>query len=403
MTRPRPEVADVFRCYGEAYRQQHHASLSTAQRRVMTAIELCRTAALGGHLDQCDQCGHQRISYNSCRNRHCPKCQSLARAQWLEDRRSEILDTEYFHVVFTVPREIATLAYQNKEQVYGILFRAAAASLRTIGADPKHLGAEIGFFAVLHSWGQNLLHHPHLHCVVAGGGLAPDGSRWIPCRPGFFLPVRVLAKLFRRLFLECLRHAFDTGKLKFFHALEPLRERRLFLRHLAPARKAAWVVYAKPPFGGAEQVLAYVARYTHRVAIANDRLLDIADSKVRFRWKDYRDGNQPKTMTLTGAEFIRRFLLHVLPNGFQRIRYYGFLGNRYRAQKLARCRALLAMIAPEPAAGPPAANTATDERDQGEGLIGASLQECPICHHGRMIRIDVFQPARRRPTIPDTS
>ena len=275
---------------------------------------------------------HQRISYNSCRNRHCPKCQSLARAEWLEDRRAEILDTQYFHVVFTVPEEIAAIAYQNKEIVYGILFRTAAETLRTIAADPRHLGAEIGFFAVLHTWGQNLLHHPHLHCVVTGGGLSPDGSRWIACRAGFFLPVKVLSRLFRRLFVEALEKAFDAGELRFFAALDPLRERDAFRRHLAPVRRAEWVVYAKPPFAGPDQVLDYVGRYTHRVALSNDRLLDIEDGKVRFRWKDYRQGSRQKTMTLDADEFIRRFLLHVLPDRFQRIRYYGLLGNRHRGE-----------------------------------------------------------------------
>jgi hypothetical protein len=323
----RPEVADVLCRYGTAYRQQHDPSLSTAQRRVMTAIERCRTAALGGHFEQCDACGHQRIWYNSCRNRHCPKCQSLARAQWLEDRQSELLPTPYFHVVFTVPEEIAAVALQNKSIVYAILFRTAAETLRTIGADPKHLGAELGFFAVLHTWGQALLHHPHLHCVVAGGGLSTDGTRWIACRPNFFLPVRVLARLFRRLFVASLEKAFDAGNLTFCGTLEPLRDRRAFLRHIAPVCKVEWVVYTKAPFAGPEQVFGYVARYTHRVAISNDRLLDIENGKVRFRWKDYRRGNRQKAMTLAADEFIRRFLLHVLPQGFQRIRYYGFLGT----------------------------------------------------------------------------
>ncbi|MGB5083050.1 MAG: IS91 family transposase [Methylocystis silviterrae] len=399
MARSGPEVADVFRRYGDAYRQHHDASLCTAQRRVMTAIELCRTAALGGHVEQCDQCGHQRISFNSCRNRHCPKCQSLARAQWLDDRRAEILDTQYFHVVFTIPEPIATIAYQNKEQVYGILFRAAAETLRTIAADPKHLGAELGFFAVLHTWGQNLLHHPHLHCVVAGGGLSPDADRWIACRPGFFLPVWVLARLFRRLFLEYLQTAFDTGKLQFFSSLEPLRQLRAFSAYLAPTRRAEWVVYAKPPFAGPAQVLEYVGRYTHRVAICNNRLLDIEDGSVRFRWKDYRHDNQQKTMTLTADEFIRRFLLHVLPNGFQRIRYYGFLGNRYREQKLARCRELLGMPKPEPLDG----QSERDYRDHHEDLSGASLWQCPVCQHGRMILIEVLKRATTRPSINDTS
>jgi len=282
MDRPQFEVADVFHRYGANYRQRHATSMSVAQRRLMTAIEVCRTAVLGGHLEQCDQCGHERNAYNPCANRHRPKCQSLARAEWLEDRRSELLETQYFHVVFTLPEQIAPIAYQNKKVVYGILFRVAADTLRTIAADPKHLGAEIGFFAVLHTWGQNLLHHPHLHCVVAGGGLSPDGTRWISCRPGFFLPVRVLSRLFRRLFLEYLLTAFDAGKLEFFSSLEPLRERHAFLPHLAPTRETEWVVYAKRPFAGPEQVLDYVGRYTHRVAISNNRLLNIDHEKVTF-------------------------------------------------------------------------------------------------------------------------
>jgi hypothetical protein len=399
MPRGAAEVADVFRRYGDAYRQQHGASLSTAQRRVMTAIEQCRTAALGGHVEQCDTCGHQRISYNSCRNRHCPKCQSLARAEWLEDRRSELLTTRYFHVVFTVPQEIAAIAHYNKRPVYNILFSAAAETLRRIAADPKHLGAELGFFAVLHTWGQTLLHHPHLHCVVAGGGLSADGSRWIACRPNFFLPVRVLARLFRRLFLAFLEKAFDAKKLTFYGHLQPLRDRPAFQRHLAPARKAEWCVYAKPPFAGPEQVLAYVARYTHRVAISNNRLLAIDESKVRFHWKDYRNANQQKTMTLAANEFIRRFLLHVLPDGFQRIRYYGFLANRYREQKLARCRQLLAM--PEPVL--PDDQAAADYRDQYQKLTGTSLSECPACQRGCMVLIEVLKPAKPCRPIYDTS
>lgn len=398
MARPGLEVADVFRRYGDDYRHSHGASLSTAQRRVMTAIERCRTAALGGHIDQCDRCGHLRISYDSCRNRHCPKCQSLARAQWLEDRQAEVLDTQYFHVVFTIPQAIASIAYQNQRMVYGILFQAAAETLRTIAADPKHLGAEIGFLAVLHTWGQNLQFHPHLHCVVPGGGLAPDGSRWIGCRPGFFLPVRVLARLFRRLFLKALQQAFDAGKLEFFNAETRLRERPAFLCHLAATRKTDWVVYAKRPFSGApEEVLRYVARYTHRVAISNDRLLDIADGVVRFRWKDYRHHNRQKTMPLTAEEFIRRFLLHVLPPGFQRIRYFGFLCNRYRAAKLARCRELLDM--PQPAV--PAAKK--DYRDHYQELTGTSLRQCPICHHGNMIQIERLLPDATGPPMIETS
>ncbi|MBV8398697.1 MAG: IS91 family transposase [Acetobacteraceae bacterium] len=381
MDRPQWEVAEVFRRYGDAYRQAHGASLSPAQRRVMSAIECCRTAALGGHLEQCDRCGHQRNAYNSCGDRHCPKCQSLARAQWLEARRAELLDTEYFHVVFTLPDQIASIAYQNQTVLYGLLFRAAAETLRTIAADPQYLGAEIGFFAVLHTWGQTLTYHPHLHCVVSGGGLSPDGTQWVSCRAGFFLPVRVLSRLFRRLFLEGLVSAFEAGHLPFFAALEPLRDRASFLRYVAPTREADWVVYAKRPFAGPEQVLDYVGRYTHRVAISNNRLLDLADGQVSFRYKDYRHNAQPKTMTLDAEEFIRRFLLHVLPAGFQRIRYYGFLGNRYRKEKLARCRHLLGMPADE--AGPAKA-AAPVYQERYEALTGASLRRCPVCHEGCM-------------------
>ena len=396
MDRPKLEVADIFRRYGQAYREKHGASMSTAQRRVMTAIEVCRTAALGGQIEQCDQCGHQRICYRSCRNRHCPKCQCLARAEWIQRRQTELLDCEYFHVVFTVPEEIAAIAYQNKEVVYSILFRAMAETLRTIAADPKHLGAEIGFFAVLHTWGANLLHHPHLHCVVPGGGLSPDGTRWISCKPGFFLPVRVLSRLFRRLFLEYFQGAFDAGKLQFFTALEKLRDRCEFARYLAPLRKAEWVVYAKAPFAGPQQVLDYVGRYTHRVAISNHRLLDIEAGQVRFQWKDYRDKGQQKAMTLSAEEFIRRFLLHALPDGFQRIRYYGLLGNRYRQQKLARCRQLLSMAPPVEAQAP------ADYRVRHEILTGSSLRECPVCHRGRMVMVEMLAP-HRPPAIRNTS
>lgn len=401
MDRPKLEVADVLRRYGEAYREQHSASLSTAQRRVMSAIELCRTASLGSHLEKCDQCQHERICYDSCRNRHCPKCQCLARAQWIENRQEELLDTEYFHVVFTLPEEIAAIAYQNKEVVYGLLFRAASETLRTIAADPKHLGAEIGFFAVLHTWGQNLLFHPHLHCVVSGGGLSPDSDRWISCRPGFFLPVRVLSRLFRRLFMECLEKVFDDGQLRFFSSIHQLQDRLAFLRYLAPLRKAEWVVYAKPPFAGPQQVLDYVGRYTHRVAISNNRLLDIEDGQVRFRYRDYRHENQQKIMTVSADEFIRRFLLHVLPDGFQRVRYYGFLGNRYRKQKLARCRQMLGMNSAEESAEP--SKSQKDYRDRYQELTGVSLRLCPVCHRGRMIRVEPFAPVSSSSTLGDTS
>ena len=400
MDGPRLEVGDVFRRYGETYRQQHAGSLSRDRLRVMTAIERCRTAALGGHVEQCDQCHFQRIAYNSCRDRHCPKCQSLARAQWIEDRQAELLDTQYFHVVFTVPEEIAAIAYQNKEVVYDILFRATSETLRTIAADPKHLGAEIGFFAVLHSWGQNLMFHPHLHCVVPGGGLSPDGQRWIACRRSFFLPVRVLSRRFRRLFVESLEKAFEEGQLKFFSSLQELDDRKAFLRYLAPLRKKKWVVYAKKPFAGPQQVLDYLGRYTHRVAISNNRILNIEDGQVTFRYKDYRHGSQQKTMTLSADEFIRRFLLHVLPAGFHRIRYYGFLGNRYRKEKLQQCRHLLGMILLEPGSSTEVAEL--DYRDRYQALTGSSLWECPACHRGRMIIIGEIPPGCI-PTITDTS
>jgi Putative transposase/Transposase zinc-binding domain len=398
MARSGLEVADVFRRYGTAYRETHGDSLCTAQRRAMSAIELCRTAALGGHVERCDRCDHQRVFYNSCRNRNCPKCQSLARAQWLEARQSELLDTPYFHVVFTMPQPIAAIALQNKEILYNILFRATAETLRTIAADPKHLGAQIGFFAVLHTWGQTLCAHPHLHCVVPGGGISPDGRRWISCRPNFFLPVAVLSRLFRRLFIDYLTQAFDAGKLQFFSSLEPLRVRAAFLRYIIPVRKADWVVYAKPPFAGPEEVLKYVARYTHRIAISNSRLLDISDGHVQFRWKDYRDNNHHKTMTLGADEFIRRFLLHVLPDGFQRIRYFGFLANRYRAEKLALCRRLLKM--PPPAVTP---ELKKDYKDHYEALTGISLKTCPLCRCGTMVVIEAFECTLNRASFADTS
>ena len=382
------EVADIFRQVGPVYRQDHADALSVGQLRVMRDIERCRTAALGGHVEQCDACGHQRIAFNSCRDRHCPKCQSLVRAQWLEDRQAELLPVEYFHVVFTMPQEIAAIAYQNKALVYGILFRAAAETLRTIAADPKHLGADIGFIAILHTWGQNLLHHPHLHCVVPGGGPSPDGTRWVECRPGFFLPVRVLSRLFRRLFLQQLQQAFDNDELQFFNSLATLKDRVAFAKYLAPATHAEWVVYAKPPFGGPEQVLQYLGRYTHRVAISNNRLLDFTDGQVSFAWKDYRHDSRNKVMRLDAHEFIRRFLLHVLPCGFQRIRHFGFLANCHRQARLDLCRQLLK--APAPMVEP--LDPLLDYRDHYQRLTGVSLRDCPQCGRGQMVRIESFEP-----------
>ena len=382
------EVADIFRQVGPSYREDHVTALSSGQRRVMNAIEQCRTAALGGHVEQCDACGHQRIAFNSCRNRHCPKCQSLLRAQWLEDRQTELLPVEYFHVVFTVPQEIAAVAYQNKAVVYDILFRATAETLRTIAGDPKHLGAEVGFIAILHTWGQNLMPHPHLHCVVPGGGIAPNGERWVSCRPGFFLPVRVLSRLFRRLFIAQLQLAFDQGELQFFNSLEALNSRVAFAKHLAPASRAEWVVYAKPPFGGPKQVLEYLGRYTHRVAISNNRLREFSDGAVTFAWKDYRHESRNKTMRLDAHEFIRRFLLHVLPSGFQRIRHYGLLANRCREVRLNQCRDLL--VAPAPVVV--GEINVEDYRDRYQRLTGVSLRDCAHCGHGQMVRIETFLP-----------
>lgn len=336
------EVADVFRRHGPEWRASQTGHLDRIQCRVMGAIEACRTAALGGHMRRCADCGHAEIAYNSCRNRHCPKCQGAARAAWVAARQAELLPVPYFHVVFTLPAPVSAIALQNKATVYAILFRAAAETLRAIAADPRHLGAEIGGVAVLHSWGQAMQHHPHVHCIVPGGGLSPDRTRWIACPPGFFLSVKVLGRLFRRLFLQHLAVAHAKGSLRFFGELAPLAEADAFAAHCARLRHIDWVVYAKRPFGGPEQVLAYLGRYTHRVAIANSRLVAMADGKVSFRWKDYRREARTKVMTLDAGEFMRRFLMHVLPPGFHRIRHFGFMANGHRAARLARCRHLLA-------------------------------------------------------------
>jgi hypothetical protein len=365
----------------------------------MGAIERCRTAALGGHVEVCDRCGQQRIRFNSCSNRHCPKCQSLARAEWIQERQSELLNCAYFHVVFTVPEEIAQIALQNKRIVYGILFRATAETLLTIAADPKHLGANIGFFAVLHTWGQTLVHHPHLHCVVPGGGLSPDRTRWISSKPGFFLPVRVLSRLFRRLFLDQLQQAFDSGKLQFFGSIEKLKDARQFRSTIAGLKQTEWCVYAKAPFAGPQQVLDYVGRYTHRVAISNDRLVEMENGHVRFHWKDYRHHDRRKIMDLTAEEFIRRFLLHVLPHGFQRIRYYGFLAFRRREQNLTLCRQLLGMAPAirQPAPGDPPIH---DDFETLYDKWNRSLLTCPVCQQGRMRIVETLAP---KPAFTDTS
>jgi Putative transposase/Transposase zinc-binding domain len=335
------ELADVLRRHGEAFRRAHDGRLGRGERRVLSAIEACRTASLGGHVEACEDCGSVRIAYNSCRNRHCPKCQGAAREEWLAARRAELLDVPYFHVVFTMPAPIAAMAFQNKAVVYAILFSAAARAMTELAANPRRLGANIGFLAILHTWGQTLTHHPHIHCVVPGGGLAKDGRRWIAARPAFFLAVRPLAKLFRRMFLDRLSAAFAAGRLNFFGDLAALADGARFGQHIAAMQRVDWVVYCKKPFGGPERALAYLGRYTHRVAIANSRLLAVEDDHVAFSWKDYRAAGVNKVMRLAPDEFIRRFLLHVLPDGFHRIRHFGFMANGRRAEKIALCRELI--------------------------------------------------------------
>jgi predicted RNA-binding Zn-ribbon protein involved in translation (DUF1610 family) len=343
MPRQALEVADIFRARGEAWRQAHQGHISLGQLKVMSAIEACRSAALGGHVLRCSSCEHQQIAYNSCRNRHCPKCQGSAAHRWLEARQADLLPVEYYHLVFTLPVSISDLAYHNKSVIYTILFKAAAKTLQTIAADPKHLGARVGLTLVLHTWGSAMTHHPHVHGIVPGGGFSLDGEQWIHCRSGFFLPVRVLSRLFRRLFLEKLVEAYQAGDLKFFGQHQVLAAARAFLDWIKPLQKIEWVVYAKRPFAGPEAVLAYLSRYTHRVAIANSRLLKFNDQSVTFKWKDYRSKQRfrHKTMTLKTDDFIRRFLIHVLPSGFHRIRHYGLLANSGRRDNLKRARELL--------------------------------------------------------------
>ncbi len=398
------EVADIFRRHGDAYRSAHDAHMGRVERRIMGAIEACRTAVLGGHVEACSNCAHQRIAYNSCRNRHCPKCQGLTRAEWLADRQADLLPVPYFHVVFTLPAEVAAIAFQNKQQVYTILFKAAAETLRTIAADPQHLGAGIGFVAILHTWGQTLTHHPHIHCVVPGGGLAdiknvegdsPAGNgkekRWVACRPNFFLPIHVLSRLYRRLFLEYLQKAYDAEYLRFFGDLAPLAERPVFSRQIKRLRKINWIVYAKPPFGTPDQVLDYLSRYTHRVAIANSRLIAMDKTRVRFQWRNYRKHNKTKVMALDAHEFIRRFLLHSLPDGFHRIRHYGFLANGHRRARLAIIRKLLDQAPPE------IIRLSHDYRERLHQLTGVDLNLCPCC--GGAMRISGTLPRSRSPPI----
>src|SRR6516164_3311269 len=350
MARPRLEVADVFRAHGAAWRKASAGHVSLAQLKVMSAIETCRTSALGGHVERCEDCAHERITYNSCRNRHCPKCKGATARQWLAEREAELLPVPYYHVVFTLPATIGAIAFQNKAAVYDLLFRTAAETLITIAADPKHLGARVGLTAVLHTWGSALTHHPHVHVIVPGGGVSPDGERWVACRLGFFLPVPVLSRLFRRLLLEGLNAAYQAGRLQFFADQAALAQPAAFQTFLAALRKVEWVVYAKRPFGGPAAVLAYLSRYTHRTAIANSRLVAFAGERVTFKWKDYRAKGDAryKLMTLDADEFIRRFLIHVLPDGFHRIRHYGLFANANRARNIALARRLLAVPDPTP-------------------------------------------------------
>lgn len=384
MIRPPLEVADIVRTYGAAFVKQHPRWLTSLHLKVLRAIAACRTAALGGHIEQCDSCGQRAISYNSCLNRHCPKCQAAARQRWLEKRSAELLPVPYYHVVFTLPHLLAPLALQNKALVYGLLFRAAAQTLLQIAADPKHLGADIGFLAVLHTWGQTLLAHPHLHCVVPGGGLSSDHRRWIPCGPKFFLPVKVLSVVFRGKFLAGLERAFNQHQLTLAGQLAPLQSPTAFADLLRAAAQPNWVVYAKRPFAGPAQVLTYLSRYTHRVAIANSRLMAMANGKIAFRWRDYTHGNRTRTMTLQADEFLRRFLLHVLPTAFVRIRYFGLLANRHRAQLLQRCRSYL-----QTKTLPPLTTTAPARR-------------CQHCHRGTMRRVEILSPLQLSAWLTDS-
>lgn len=392
------EVAEVFRDGAIRFLSEYGSMLSREQRQVLRAVMDCRTPALGGRLERCDACGHERLQYNSCRNRHCPKCQALARAQWMEARSLELLPIPYFHVVFTLPKEFRSLALQNKRLVYRILFQAAAETLQAVAANPQRLGAEIGILAVLHTWGQNLMHHAHVHCVVTGGGLSPDRSRWIACQRSrrskkcFFLPVAILSRVFRGKFIDALKRAFSAQQLTLEGQLAFLRQAGAFEHLLNLSVRKEWTVYAKRPFGGPEQVLKYLARYTHRVAISDRRLVDLQNGRVRFRYKDYADGQKTKVLCLSSSEFIRRFLLHALPSGFVRIRYYGLLANRRRRERLDLCRSLLG-VQRETEAAEPAGECCElmDSPDRHE--------TCPICQRGRLVIVDAIAATRlpRRP------
>ena len=380
------EVADIFRQHGPVYRESH--KLPRNHLRVMGAIEACRTAALGGHKDKCDQCGHLAISYNSCRNRHCPKCQTLAKEKWIEARGEDLLPIEYFHVVFTIPSELNHLVSMNRKVMYDLLFRSVSETLMELANDPKHLGAKIGVISILHTWGQNLMDHPHIHCIVTGGGLSPDGSRWVSCRKGFFLPVRVMSALFRGKFLDHLKHGFKNGALVFPGSISHLKEPDNFETFRKRFYEKKWVVYCKPPFGGPEGVLQYLGRYTHRVAISNNRILANRDGNVSFLWRDYADDNRKKTMTLKADEFIRRFLFHVLPERYVRIRHVGLLANRNRKNNITECQKMLG--------GENVKKEKKQEtwQEQLLRICGIDVTVCPICKKGKMCRIERLLPVR---------
>ncbi len=395
-TAPTFELADVVRRHGGAYVKENAHHLGRVERRVLAAIAACRTAALGGHVERCDACGRTRIAYNSCRNRHCPKCQGSTRTQWLADREAELLPVPYFHVVFTLPPAAAEIAFQNKALVYGLLMRSAARALGLLAAE--RLKATLGLVAVLHTWGQTLTHHPHVHCLVPGGGIALDGDRWVGCKPNFLLSVRALSKTFRRLFIDALQSAFARGELGFFGDLAPLAEAQAFAKRIRALRRSPFVVYAKPPFGGPERVLAYLARYTHRTAIGNSRLVDVTDDEVAFRYKDYRRGRRERVMRLAPREFIRRFLLHVLPDGFHRIRHYGFLAKGDRGEKLARVRELLSVACKPRDSLEPKARAEKQEADAAH----ANFAHCPDCG-GLMRRFEIVTPRSKGAFRCDTS
>lgn len=383
------EVADIFRSHGPAYRQAHGKEMPLRQLRAMRAIEICRTAELGGHVEECDHCGALRISYNSCRNRHCPKCQCLDKERWLEDRKKDLLPTRYFHLVFTLPEGLRALALRNQKVVYNILFKAASETLKELTEDPKYLGAEVGFIAILHTWSQGLMDHPHLHCIVTGGGLSLDGQKWIPCKKDFFIPLKVLSRLFRGKFLAYLKEAKDKGDLAFPGNIAHLKEDRTFKAMLDDLYDREWVVYCKPPFHRAETVMDYLGRYTHRVAISNHRLVKMEGDQVTFRYRDRKDNDTVKLMTLHVSEFIRRFLLHILPDGFMKIRHYGILSNRNRKEKLPLCERLLGVHCQNKATE----NTHESWQDLLTRITGIDPGICPSCGKGRMVFKEVLEPS----------